>query len=99
MARKTEEIDAYVLPTESIPAEVKIVDVEDYVLHYNLSSVQIGKGTKIMLDNLKGILAREVEIEIKEVLDPRLFGETKAKFIKRAQEKPCGRRNHGTWRA
>jgi len=90
MARKTEEIDAYVLPTESIPAEVKIVDVEDYVLHYNLSSVQIGKGTKIMLDNLKGILAREVEIEIKEVLDPRLFGETKAKFIKRAQEKIRG---------
>ncbi|ODS40793.1 hypothetical protein BEH94_10945 [Candidatus Altiarchaeales archaeon WOR_SM1_SCG] len=87
MVRKVEEVDLYTLPTEAVPAEVKILDVEDYVLHYHLSSVTIGDATKIMLENLKGILAREVEIEIKEVLDPRLFGETKAKFLKRAREK------------
>ncbi|PKP53973.1 MAG: secretion protein [Candidatus Altiarchaeales archaeon HGW-Altiarchaeales-3] len=87
MARKIKEKDSYSLKIGPMPVEVKIVDVRDYVLHYNLSSVKIGAGTKIMLDDLKGSLAREVEVEIKDMLDPRMFNETKVKFIKRAQEK------------
>ncbi len=63
-----------------IPVRVRIRDTGDYVLHYEIDIPKISPTTRVILDNVKGRLVEDVEIEAREILDSRLFNELKEKF-------------------
>jgi len=81
-----EEIDKYTLLLEDIEIKVHIMDVNDYVLHYDVDKIDVGMATRIILNDIRSELAREVLVSTEEILDPRKFKEVKERFFKNAIE-------------
>jgi len=75
----------YELKAGKIPVTVKIEDEEDYVFHYNLTTPDITAATRVVLNNVKMRLVENIEIEAREILDPRHFSELKEKFRQDAE--------------
>ncbi|MCD6549631.1 CpaF family protein [Candidatus Micrarchaeota archaeon] len=82
--RQGKLIDSYFFKSEKIPVSVKIVDVGDYVPHYNVSIPGLAEGTKIILNTLKGELVTNVKLDVTELIDPKKADEVKRKFLERA---------------
>lgn len=81
------DIEAYTIQIDNIPLSVRIVDVGDYVMHYNIALPEIDFVTKALLDETKRNLVNEIQIETRSVLDPDKFREIKNKFLERSNEK------------
>ncbi len=86
---KTEEteISKYSVQIEDISIPVRIVDVGDYVLHYQTSLPEIDFVTSALMDETKRSLVGEIQIETRNILDPHKFKELKVEFLERAREK------------
>ena len=67
--------------------QIKVSDVDDYVLHYNVSTPKIDFATRILLDEVKQTLVGGVQIEVCDVLDPNKLKELNDKFLDKAQER------------
>jgi len=86
---KAEEtkLDEYVLMSDEVHFDVKIVDVGDYVPHYMVSMPRIDFVTRALLDETKRSLIGEVKIETRDVFDSMKFQKLKVKFTTRAKDK------------
>lgn len=86
MTREETVKETYELQADKIPATVEIVDAQDYVLHYDLSTPDVTPTTRVVLNNVKTRLVQDIEIEAREILDSRLFSELREKFRQDAEE-------------
>lgn len=77
--------EEYLLKAGKIPVTVDIMDVGDYVLHYNVGIPAISPTTRVVLNNVKTRLVENIELEAREILDSRLFSELKERFRKDAE--------------
>lgn len=94
---KTEiEIASYNLQIDSISLSVTIMDMGDYVLHYNIALPEIDFTTKTFLDEIKRSLVNEIQIETKHTLDPDKLREMKNKFLERSKAKLKNALKHTT---
>ncbi len=85
MAGETKIKEQYNLKAGKIPVLVEIADVGDYVLHYNAKVPEVSTTTRVVMNDVKSRLVADMEIEAREILDPRLFLELKEKFRKDAE--------------
>jgi len=81
------EVESYSVQIGDIALPVKIVDVGDYVLHYQASLPVIDFVTIALMDETKRSLVGEVQIETRNVLDPNRFKGLKVEFLDRAKQK------------
>ncbi len=81
------EIESYSILIEGMEIKVRILEVGDYVMHYNVMMPEIDFVTKALLDETKRSLVSEIQIETRNVLDLDKYKELKIKFLKRAKEK------------
>lgn len=81
------DVDTYQVQVDNIPLSVRITDMGDYVLHYNIVLPEIDFVTKALLDETKRVLVSEIQIETRNILDPDKFKEMKNKFLERSNEK------------
>jgi len=72
---------------DDIALPVRIVDVGDYVLHYQASLPEIDFVTSALMDETKRSLVGEVQIETRNILDPNRFKELRVEFLDRAKQK------------
>ncbi|MEM2918388.1 MAG: ATPase, T2SS/T4P/T4SS family [Candidatus Altiarchaeota archaeon] len=84
---KRNEIERYKIYLDDLSLEVKIVDADDYVLHYEISLPKIDYVTKALLDEVKRSLIGEIEVETRTVLDPEKFKELKLRILDKSKEK------------
>ncbi|MBU4202018.1 MAG: Flp pilus assembly complex ATPase component TadA [Candidatus Altiarchaeales archaeon] len=86
---KTEEteISNYSVQIEDISIPVRIVDVGDFVLHYQTSLPEIDFVTSALMDETKRSLVGEIQIETRNVLSANRFKELRVEFMERAREK------------
>jgi len=80
-------IDEYVLKTDEVHFNVKIVDAGDFVPHYMISIPRIDFVTRALLDETKKTLISEVKIDTTDVFDTTKFQKMKVKFTTRAKDK------------
>ncbi|MDD5317911.1 MAG: type II/IV secretion system ATPase subunit [Candidatus ainarchaeum sp.] len=80
-----EVIDQYSFNAEGLPVNIRVIQKGDFVPLYELTIPNLGEGTKIVLNTLKGELITEVRLEISELINPRLAVEVKRKFEEKAR--------------
>jgi archaeal flagellar protein FlaI len=80
-------IDKYVLTSEDVHFEVKILDTGDFVPHYMIAMPRVDFVTRALLDETKRSLIGEVKIETKDVFDSSKFAKLRVKFQSRAKDK------------
>ncbi|MFH0861737.1 MAG: type II/IV secretion system ATPase subunit [Candidatus Altiarchaeota archaeon] len=85
--REQKLIDKYVLTSEDVHFEVKIMDTGDFVPHYLITMPKIDFVTRALLDETKRSLIGEVKIETKDIFDTSKFTKLRAKFQTRAKDK------------
>jgi flagellar protein FlaI len=81
------KIETYNLQIGDITIPVNIVDVADYVFHYNVMLPEIDFVTEALLDETKRSLVSEVQIETRNAMDPGRYGQLKDRFFERSKEK------------
>jgi len=81
------KIDSYPVQLGDITFPVNIVDVGDYVPHYNVYLPEIDFVTEALLDETKRSLVSEVQIETRNAMDSGKYAELKDKFLVRSKEK------------
>jgi len=87
-ASKSDKIlDEYKIKIGDVSLDVKIVDKDDYVYHYEVAIPTIDVATRIIMDEVKTTLSREVKVETNEILDPRKSEEIRTRFLVKAKEK------------
>ena len=79
-------IESYFFDSEKIPVNIKIVQREDFVPHYEVLIPGLGEGTKIVLNTLKGELITTVKLDITDIIDPKKAPEVRRKFEDRAMQ-------------
>jgi len=85
---KVEKIlEKYVLVSDQVHFDVKIVDTGDFVPHYLVAMPRIDFVTRALLDETKRSLIGEVKIESKDVFESSKFQKLKVKFESRAKDK------------
>ncbi len=80
-------LEKYVLVSDQVHFDVKIVDTGDFVPHYLVSMPRIDFVTRALLDETKRSLIGEVKIESKDVFESSKFQKLKVKFESRAKDK------------
>lgn len=80
-------VESYDLKMGELSIPVKIVDVGDYVLHYNVFLPEIDFVTAAFLDDTKRSLVGDVQIETRNTLDMDRYAQLKNKFLERSKEK------------
>ncbi|VVC72104.1 putative KH and PIN-domain containing protein [uncultured archaeon] len=87
MADTEEEvIDQYSYNADGLPVNIRVIQKGDFVPLYELTIPNLGEGTKIVLNTLKGELITEVRLEISELINPRMAAEVKKKFEEKARK-------------
>jgi flagellar protein FlaI len=81
------ELDSYNISLEGLTIEVKILDVGDYVAHYQVFLPEIDFVTSALLDETKRSLVGEIQFETQNILSPDRFLELKTRFLDRSKEK------------
>jgi len=84
------KIDSYPVQLGDITFPVNIVDVGDYVPHYNVYLPEIDFVTEALLDETKRSLVSEVQIETRNAMDSGKYAELKDKFLVRSKRKTQG---------
>jgi flagellar protein FlaI len=84
---KEKLLDNYILTSDDVHFDVKIIDIDDYVPHYMVSMPRIDFVTRALLDETKRSLIGEVKIETRDVFDSMKFQKLKVKFTTRAKDK------------
>jgi len=80
MAKKI--INQYTVVADKVPATVKIWDDDkENVPVYEIIMPKVGPATEALLSKLREELAKDIEIDIKEVTDPKQVAEIKQKFF------------------
>ncbi len=83
----TTEVESYNISLDELTLEVKIMDVGDYVVHYQVCLPDIDFITSALLDETKRSLVGEIQFETQNILSPDKFRELRARFLERAKEK------------
>lgn len=86
-AIESEEVESYSVAMDDLSLKIRILDVGDYVLHYDIVLPKVDFVTKALLDETKRSLVGETEVETRAVLDPEKFRELKIRFLDRSKEK------------
>jgi len=81
------ELDSYNISLGELTLEVKILDVGDYVAHYQVVLPDIDFITSALLDETKRSLVGEIQLETQNILSPDRFQELKIKFLEHSKEK------------
>ncbi len=81
------ELDSYNISLDELTLEVKILDVGDYVAHYQVFLPDIDFVTSALLDETKRSLVGEIQFETQNILSPDRFRELKVRFLERSKEK------------
>jgi flagellar protein FlaI len=81
------ELESYNIPMDGLMLEVKILDVGDYVPHYQILLPDIDFVTSALLDETKRSLVGEIQFETQNILSPDKFHELKLRFFNRSKEK------------
>ncbi|MBN2250444.1 MAG: CpaF family protein [Candidatus Altiarchaeota archaeon] len=81
------KVDSYDIQMGDISLPISIVDVGDYVFHYNILLPEIDFVTEALLDETKRSLVSEVQIETRNAMDPGRYAELKNRFLERSKEK------------
>jgi len=81
------EVEKYSILLGNISIPVRIVDVGDYVLHYQTTLPDIDFVTSALMDETKRSLVGEIQIETRNTLNPDKFKELKVEFLDRARDK------------
>jgi len=84
---KGTQVEAYTVLMGKTNLPVKVVDVGDYVLHYNIDTPKIDFVTRALLDETKRSLVGEIQIESHTIMDYEKFDLLRTKFYNRACEK------------
>ncbi len=80
-------LDEYVLESDDVHFNVKIVDSGDFVSHYIVATPHVDFVTRALLDETKRALIGEVRIETKDIYEKDKFLKLKIKFTTRAKQK------------
>lgn len=81
------EMESYKIQIGDLSLPVRIVDIGDYVFHYNVLLPEIDFVTEALLDETKRSLVSEVQIETRSILDPDRYVELKGRFLERSKER------------
>ncbi|MFH1835723.1 MAG: type II/IV secretion system ATPase subunit [Methanobacteriota archaeon] len=84
---KGTQVEAYIVLMGKTNLPVKIMDVGDYVLHYDIDTPKIDFVTRALLDETKRSLVGEIQIETHTIMDYEKFDLLRTKFYNRACEK------------
>ncbi|MCS7122997.1 MAG: ATPase, T2SS/T4P/T4SS family [Candidatus Aenigmarchaeota archaeon] len=79
-------VEKYTVTSQKISTEVSIEKVNDFVLHYNLKTQEIGRGTLGILNKIKTILLAEIPLKHGEITDFQKWEEMKNKVHQKAIE-------------
>ncbi len=76
----------YTVEADNVEAEVTIVErEEDHVPRYIVDYPKFEKATRTVLDDLKEEITRQVDIEEREILDPKSVEKIKGEFLRTAE--------------
>ncbi len=81
------EIESYNIVLDGLTLEVNILDVGDYVPHYQILLPDIDFVTSALLDETKRSLVGGIQFETRNTLSSDKFHELKKKFLERSKEK------------
>ncbi len=80
-------IDAYVVISDKVPAQIHIWDDKaEAVPIYEISFPHVGKATLALLENLRDELALKIPVEVENIIDANKAEELKQEFFQRIKE-------------
>jgi archaeal flagellar protein FlaI len=80
-------LEEYILRSDEVHFNVKIVDAGDFVPHYLISVPKIDFVTRALLDETKKTLISDIKIDNVDIFDTTKFQKMKVKFTSRAKER------------
>ncbi|HIE34476.1 MAG TPA: CpaF family protein [Candidatus Altiarchaeales archaeon] len=87
IADNTNVLESYEIALGETKLPVRIIDIEDYVSHYQILLPDVDFVTRALLDETKRDLVSEIQFESLSLLTPDKFKEMKIKFLTKAKEK------------
>lgn len=81
------EIESYSVLVGKTKIPVRILDIGDYVNHYEITTPKIDFVTRALLDETKKSLVGEIQIETHAIMDSGKYELLKTKFLNRARDK------------
>ncbi|MGC9309340.1 MAG: ATPase, T2SS/T4P/T4SS family [Candidatus Nanoarchaeia archaeon] len=82
---KGKQLKKYSLEVDGAKVDVEIVR-KKLGVSYNLIVPEIGKATKVLLDEMRNELVSMTTVSMKEILDPSAFEEIKKRFMNEAEK-------------
>ncbi|MFC2154467.1 type II/IV secretion system ATPase subunit, partial [Candidatus Altiarchaeota archaeon] len=81
------EVDSYGIYSGDLEFTVKVYDVGDYVLHYEVQLPHVDFVTRALLDETKRSLVGEIQLESRDVMTTQKIKTLREKFLARSKTK------------
>jgi len=80
-------LDSYSFEANGIKVEIRVQKVDEFAPVYHVSTPVVEEGTKLyLLKTLKGQLISQVQLDINEIVDPKLASRVRKKFENKANK-------------
>ncbi len=89
VAKKVEGkvVESYDIVADDVKLPVKILEVGDYVRHYDVALPHIDLSTRAILDETKRMLVGDIQIETREAIDSETFQRLRERFVIHSKER------------